>query len=127
MLWVGAASLVHAHTDEHEAIPDGPGARGSAALAATSLSASARLPSQALPGYLMLGDAGVDHRGFELEHGSVGLGYRLNSTWGAELALGAHGSDPIHVEAAWLQAKGRSDATDWTLGAGRQSPSPAVA
>lgn len=122
-LLMGAASLAQAHTDEHEAIPDVPGARVSAALAATSLSASTRLPSQALPGYLMLGDAGVDHRGFALEHGSVSLGYRLTPTWGAELALGAHGSDPIHVEAVWLQAKGLYGGADWRFGAGRQSPS----
>ena len=120
---VGAIHVAQAHTDEHDAIPDVPGARVSAALAATSLTASAKLPSQALPGYLMLGDPGIDHRGFALEHGSIGLGYRLGPTWGAELALGAHGSDPVHVEAAWLQARGRSTAVDWTLGAGRQSPS----
>ena len=75
-----------------------------------------------MPGYLVLGDPGIDHRGSELKHGVVQLGYRFGSMLGAQLALGAHGSDPVHVESAWLQGGGSWEGARWTLGAGRQGP-----
>ena len=118
---VGSAAL--AHTDANEAIPDALGVKTSLAAAVSSLSAKDKLPSQAMPGYLVKGDVGIDRRGTQLEHGVAQLGYRLNQTLGAQLAIGAHGSDPVHVEAAWLQARGFSPALDWTVGAGRQRPS----
>ena len=112
-----------AHTDDKEAIPDEPGGRVGLAAAVRGLRASDALPSQGLPGYLLLGDPGVDHRGTELEHGVAQLGYRFTREFGVELAVGAHGSDPAHIEAAWLQGRGTADAVDWTLGAGRRTPS----
>lgn len=115
-----------AHTDDPDAIPGEPGGKFSLAAAVRSLSASAALPSQRLPGYLMLGDPGIDHRGTELEHGAAQLGYRFTRELGVELAVGAHGSDPIHVEAAWLQGRGTVDAVAWTLGVGRRNPSQGV-
>ena len=117
------SSVALAHTDANEAIPDSAGVKASIAAAITCLSARDKLPSQAMPGYLIKGDAGIDHRGTQLEHGVAQLGYRLNQMFGAQLAVGAHGTDPLHVEAAWLQARGYSPAVDWTLGAGRQRPS----
>lgn len=119
-------SAAQAHTDANEAIPDTPGFKASLAAAAISLSAKDKLPSQAMPGYLIRGDVGIDHRGTQLEHGVGQIGYRLNQTLGAQLAVGAHGTDPAHLEAAWLQARGFSPALDWTVGAGRQRPSLGV-
>jgi hypothetical protein len=112
-----------AHADVHDAIPDAPGGQAGLALAVSQLSAKRALPSQGLPGYLLLGDPGMDRRGLKLEHGVAQLGYRFTNALGAELALGAHGSDPPHVEAAWVQGRGSADAADWTLGAGRNTPS----
>lgn len=112
-----------AHSDVRDAIPDETGGKVGVSLAASSLSANRALSSQGLPGYLLLGDAGVDRRGFQLEHGVAQLGYRFSDATGAELALGAHGSDPVHVEAAWLQGRGSFGGADWTVGAGRQNPS----
>jgi hypothetical protein len=112
-----------AHTDANEAIADTPGLKLGISAVVTSLSAPQRLPSQGLPGYLLQGDPGVDRRATQLEHAVVQAGYRLNDTFGAQLAWGAHGADPTHVEAAWLQARGTLSDTFWTLGAGRQRPS----
>lgn len=112
-----------AHQDGDAAIPDTEGAQVRLAAALLSRSASGRLPSQGLPGYLLRGDPGVDRRGGALEHAVVLGGYRWNPRLGAELALGAHGSDPAHVEAAWVQGRGSHGGTDWTLGAGRRGPS----
>lgn len=87
------------------------------------LSAPQALPSQGLPGYLLQGDAGLDARGTSLEHAVVYANYRFAPDWLAQFALGAHDSDPAHVETAWLQTQGRMDGLRWTLGAGRNSPS----
>lgn len=35
---------------------------------------------------------------------STPVAARVDDTWGAQRVLGQHGSDPAHVEAAWLQA-----------------------
>lgn len=112
-----------AHLSTDEAIPQTEGAKVGLSAALTSLSAPERLPSQGLPGYLLLGDPGVDPRDSRLEHGVAQLGYRFSPAWGAQLALGAHGSDPVHIESAWLQGRGKLSTSDWALGAGRQSPS----
>lgn len=120
-MFFGGAAL--AHTDADEAIPDAPGVKASLAAAVSSLSAKDKLPSQAMPGYLIKGDVGIDRRGAQLEHGVAQLGYRFDQTLGAQLAIGAHGKDPLHVEAAWLQARGFSRSMDWTVGVGRQRPS----
>ena len=117
------ASPLYAHSDTNEVIPNTTGGKVGLAAAVTSLSTSDPLPSQALPGYLLLGDAGVDRRGLRLEHGVVQVGYRFNAALGAELSLGAHGSDPVHVEAASLQWRGHTPSIEWTMGAGRQAPS----
>ena len=122
MLATLAAMPAAAHLRTDEAIPSTEGVRLGLSAALASLSASDRLPSQDLVGYLLLGDAGVDHRGSQLEHGVAQFGYRFNPWLGAQLAVGAHGSDPVHIESALLQGRGRLGATEWTLNAGRQSP-----
>jgi hypothetical protein len=122
-LLLAAGTLpAHAHTDLNAAIPESPGAWIGAAAAGAWTSASDPLPSQRLPGYLLLGDPGIDRRGARLEHAVLQFGYRFDETFGAHLALGLHDGDPVHVESAWLQARGSHAGIGWTLGAGRERP-----
>jgi hypothetical protein len=112
-----AAPWAWAHGDE--VIPDESGFKFGAQAAVAWRRAAQGLPSQSLPGYLLQGDPGVDSRGTHLEHAVLQLGYRPNEVFGAQLAMGAHGHDPWHIEGASLQAKGAA----WTLELGRQRPS----
>ena len=75
-----------------------------------------------MQGYLLQGDPGIDRRGTGLEHAVVEAGWRINETWGATVAVGQHGTDQSHVEAAWVQAQRRYGPDDWLLIAGRQRP-----
>lgn len=117
---IGAA---RAHTEASMAIPDAAGWRASLAATYSHYHSSEALSSQALRGYLLRGDAGIDRRGTALEHGVAQLGLRLDETWGAQIALGWHDSDPMHIEAAWLQARSAWQAYRFVAGAGRQRPS----
>lgn len=103
-------------------MPAEPGVSVDAAIALRALSANQPLPSEPLNGYLLLGDAGHDLRKEPLEHAALGLSARLNSTWGARLAVGQHASDDPHVEAAWLQARHDANHANWLLTVGRQRP-----
>lgn len=120
---LGLSSCARAHSDPSDAIPESAGIRLAADAAITSTGVRGQLPSTGLPGYLLRGDSGIDRRGTQIEHAVAQLGYRANDVLGAQLALGVHGSDPAHVEAAWLQARGDIGSLSWTLGAGRQRPS----
>lgn len=128
MRWAVLAGLAvcvgsaFAHGDVGDVLPTEPGVVFEATAALRYLSADAVLPSARLAGYLLQGDAGPALRGTQLEHGTVGLAARLDGTWGAQLMLGKHGSDPAHVEAAWLQARHDTDDATWLLSAGRQQP-----
>ena len=116
------ASQASAHGDMASALPDEEGARIGLAAAVTHINASELLPSARLAGYLLQGDPGVDRRGWALEHAVADAGWRFNETWGASLAVGQHGTDQAHVEAAWLQRRWHSGQNDWQLTAGRQRP-----
>lgn len=123
LLALACSPAAQAHDGEHEEqAPTSPGLRLSAAAVLSGLRASSPLPSQGLPGFLMRGDPGVDLRGGQLEHGTLGLGYRFNEAWSAELAVGAHGRDPLHLEAAALRWQGQAQGWDLSLNLGRQSP-----
>lgn len=121
LLWLAAALPARAHGDAASALPAGDGLRLGAAVALSSLHASEALPAQGLPGYLLQGDPGVDSRGGRLEHAVLQAGWRQRA-WSAELALGAHDSDPVHVETAWAQWRGALFGSEATLGAGRRGP-----
>jgi hypothetical protein len=124
LLWL-AAGGAGAHGEARSALPEGEGLQVGGAAALSWLRAPAALPSQALPGYLLLGDPGVDARGRRVEHGTLELGWRADAAWSAEAALGVHDSDPVHVETAWLQRRGvlaSVPGSTWTLGAGRRGP-----
>lgn len=117
-----ASTPAHAHGEADDALPPEPGMVLQAAAAVRHLSADTALPSARLAGYLLQGDAGPTLTGTQLEHGTLGLAARLNDTWGAQLVLGQHGSDPVHTEAAWLQARHDGEDAAWLLTVGRQSP-----
>jgi hypothetical protein len=116
------AQSAWAHPEEDDALPATPGMRLGLTAALRAHAGSARLPSQGLPGYLLLGDSGQDARGGQLEHGVFQAGYRYSEAWGAHLGVGAHGKDPLHVEAAWLRWQGETPSVTWQLIAGRQAP-----
>jgi hypothetical protein len=121
MLWY--SGVVFAHSGFEGAIPRDPGWRLSADASVSAARTRGRLPSEGLPGYLAKGDSGFAPNGTQIEHAVVQAGYRFNDRMGAQLAMGVHGSDPVHVEAAWLAMRGDRYGTDWMLGAGRQQPS----
>jgi hypothetical protein len=117
------AAASFAHTGQGDPIPDVPGeTRVGLAAAGAWLRANDPLPSQRLPGFLLLGDPGIDRRGTRLEHAVAQIGHRLTEHLGGYLALGKHDEDPVHVEAAWLQARGSVGDVGWTFGLGRERP-----
>jgi hypothetical protein len=122
------ATGAHAHGEADDVLPADPGVRLSAAVAVSSLHASDVLPSARLRGFLLRGDSGVERRGATLEHATLGADWRIDNIWGASLSVGKHGTDPEHVEAAWLQWRHDVDspvadrASWWLLTAGRQNP-----
>lgn len=119
-----ASGAALAHGEADDALPPEPGVRLSAAAAVTWLDANKELPSQRLRGFLLQGDAGTDRQGLNLEHATLGAAWRINDMLGAELTVGKHGSDPAHVETAWVQARHDAEGADhwWLLTAGRQRP-----
>lgn len=112
---LAAASGVAAHGLVGEAIPNEVGARVGASLALSWLNADAAIPMSTLPGVLLTGGHQEDRDGLSLEHGVLDAGVRFNDTFGATLALGWHGSESGHVEAAWVEAR----RGNLTLGLGR--------
>lgn len=116
-----AAPLAQAH-DAASAVPEEAGLRLGLSAAITQLDASTLLPSAQLAGYVLQGDPGVDRRGLGLEHGVAELGWRLDETWAASVALGKHDSDRAHVETAAIYRRWHTPGSDWQLSAGRQKP-----
>ncbi|MDD2547344.1 MAG: hypothetical protein PHI55_13845 [Burkholderiaceae bacterium] len=123
-----ATGLAQAHGEASDVLPPEPGLRLDAAAAVSALHSGTPLPSQRLRGFLLQGDAGTDRNGLALEHGTVGLSGRLNEALGASVALGKHGSDPTHIESAWVQWRHDTPTQSadhrqwWLLTAGRQRP-----
>ncbi|OYU27760.1 MAG: hypothetical protein CFE41_09625 [Burkholderiales bacterium PBB2] len=114
-----SAPLLQAHELGLKALPEQTGLRLGAALALSQARADTAWPMAKLPGILGNGETPVDRRDGALEHATVDAGLRLGEHVGALLALGWHDSDPVHVEAAWLQAEARRGDEQWLLGAGR--------
>ena len=73
-LTAACAAPACAHLSVEDAIPGAEGVKLGASAALRALSAKDRLPSQGMPGYLLLGDPGEDARGGGLEHG-LGAGH----------------------------------------------------
>lgn len=128
-----AAGAAHAHGEAEDALPADTGVRLSAAAAVAYLDSKQTIPSQRMRGFLLQGDSGADRDGLGLEHTTLGAAWRLNGALGAELTVGQHGSDPAHVESAWVQWRRDVDGRDdndggqggdrwWLLTAGRQRP-----
>jgi hypothetical protein len=113
-----APARAHGEADE-----DAPTPGWQLTTAIRQLHADATLPSQALSGYLLKGDAGTDPRGRQLEHGAVAATVQAFDGWLLHGELGRHGTDPSHLEAAWA---GRSAGTlagqPLSLRIGRQMP-----
>ncbi len=122
-LWPFAAQ---AH-GEADGVGDGlPGPGWHLTLVARHLAADQALPSQALRGYLLKGDAGTDPRRAPLEHGSLSLTAQAVDGWLLHAEASRHGKDPQHAEAAWASrafGSGKGEgAAPWRLTLGRQMP-----
>lgn len=117
------APMAWSHGTDQQALPLADGLRWGVQAAVRAFDSTQTLPSLALPGYLVQGNTAPDPQGLSLEHGVAELGLRWAQDWGGYVALGRHGTDPVHAEAVWLQ---RSWVTDgqgrWTLRVGRQRP-----
>lgn len=112
------AGAALAHDPAADPLPATPGWRVGAAVAVTAIGAQAAIPSPTLPGVLDTGVDASDRRGLGLEHATLAAGVRLNSWLGANLAVGWHVDDPVHVEAAWLQARQGWGDGEYSLGLG---------
>lgn len=104
-LAVLASADAAAHGLIGEAIPNQSGARVGLGIALSWMDADSAIPVASLPGVLSTGASMEDRNGFALEHGVLDAGVRFNDTLGATLAVGWHGSDSAHVEAAWVEAR----------------------
>lgn len=109
-----------AHDGEDHALPDPRGLQLGVALALSRAQADEPWPAQRLPGILHSQQEPADRRGGALEHAALQAGLRLDEQLGLQLAWGWHDSDPVHLEAAWLQWEQRSADGRWHLGGGRQ-------
>lgn len=91
-------------------VPEQPGFAFGIAAALGWTHANRSVPAPRLTGITGLGDTPNDNRGWQLEHGTLGLGarllpQRLPVQLSSQVIVGWHGRDAAHVEAAWLQAE----------------------
>lgn len=100
--WLLGAASGHAH-EADELIPEQPGLAIGLAAAGGWRHAGQVVPARRLTGVTSMGDTPKDLRGWELEHATVGLGVRWLPRLTTVLAMGIHGDDKAHVEAAWVQ------------------------
>jgi hypothetical protein len=112
-----------AHGEADDPLPVEAGVGIDLHAAWRALDSRQSLPSTAMRGYLLQGDAGVDPRESAWENASVGLSWRLNDTWGARWLISRHDSDPAHTAAAWVQARwDQDDGQVWRVQLGRMRP-----
>lgn len=122
LLGLQSAANVQAHGEVGDVLPTEPGLRVVTQAAVRAVQTHHTLPSTRMDGVLLRGDAGIDPDGLQLQHATLAAAWRLAPHWGAYAAAGAHGQDPVHVEAAWLQWRRDGDAGQaWLITAGRQS------
>lgn len=99
------APLVALAHEADELIPAEDGVALGLAIAGGWTRSDEAVPARRLTGVTGLGDTPTDLRGWRMEHATAGLGLRWSSRLTAVLAMGWHGGDPAHVEAAWVQAE----------------------
>lgn len=118
---LSVSAWAHGEADDPLPVEAGVGIDLNAAWRA--FDARPSLPSTAMRGHLLQGDAGVDPSDSAWEGASVGLSWRMNDTWGARWVISRHDSDPAQTEAAWVQSRwDREDGQVWRLQMGRMRP-----
>lgn len=96
-------SSAFSHDVSQDPIPPSAGWRIGVAGSLAAVKASQDVwPTPRWPGVLGSGQLPSDRRGTHPEHTTLDAAARLNDAWGADVAWGRHGNDPIHVEAAKL-------------------------
>jgi hypothetical protein len=110
---------LQAHSLVADPIPETPGWRAGAGIAAGYLHADDPVPSRMLPGVLLIGEPAHDRRSGTVEHMLFETAGRLNDHVGGVLAVGWHGDGSPHVEAAWVEGRHWSAAGLLSYGAGR--------
>lgn len=115
------AGPARAHDDGTD--DGGPAERGlqlDAAVGLAAVDGKHPVPGPMPPGVIGTGVPPEDLRDHPLEHGALGLRGRVDAQWSAALGWGWHGTDPAHVEDAWLQWQPQAQPGRW-LRLGRQS------
>lgn len=111
-----------AHEPGADALPTEPGWQAGAALAVLLPKADERWPTAAWPGVLINGSAPRDQRGgLRLEHGTLDLAARVNTSWGLAVSAGWHDRERVHTEAALLQGRWSRGEHDYELRLGRDT------
>lgn len=106
------ALAAHAHEADDAALPEDPGWRLGATVAAVLPRAERAWPAPAWPGLLIDGQTPRDQHGrLALEHATLDAALRLTPRWALQGTLGWHDGEGAHVETA--RAAGR-----WDLGPG---------
>ncbi|MBK6854165.1 MAG: hypothetical protein IPG93_21910 [Burkholderiales bacterium] len=102
-----AATPALAHEMGDAVVPDSAGWRLGAAAAVSAVAANQTWPTTRWPGQPGSGQTPSERRGGSLEHATVDLGasFGASASHSAYLALGQHGSDPAHTEAAWWRSR----------------------
>lgn len=102
-----AVTPVLAHEMGDGVVPDSAGWRFGAAAAVSAVAANQTWPTPRWPGQPGSGQTPSERRGGSLEHATVDLGvsFGAGASHSVYLALGQHGSDPAHTEAAWWRSR----------------------
>ncbi|MEY8875366.1 MAG: hypothetical protein AB9M60_02555 [Leptothrix sp. (in: b-proteobacteria)] len=115
----GLTALAQAHDLSLDPLPSTPGWRVGAAAAVTATRASDPWPATRWPGVPGSGQTPSDRRGLGLEHATVDAAAAFGDRHGAYLALGRHGQDPGHLEAARIESRWRFGLDTLALQLGR--------
>lgn len=103
------AGLAQAHDLSQDPLPASPGWRlGASVATAWADSSESAWPKPRWTGFPGSGQTPTDRRGFGLEHATLDAAFSVGDRYGLYLAGGQHGSDPVHTEAAKVEARWRS-------------------
>jgi hypothetical protein len=111
--------LASAHDLGADPLPGVPGWRIGAAVVAATTDASATWPAPRWPGFPGSGQTPGERNGLALEHATVDAAVSWGDRLGAHLAVGQHGTDSPHTEAARLESRWRLGLDTWALQLGR--------
>jgi hypothetical protein len=113
------AGGVAAHDLASDPLPDSPGWRIGAAAAVSWASSQHAWPAPRWPGFTGSGQTPSNREGASLEHATLDAAASVGDRYGAYLAIGKHGSDQPHTEAARVEGRWRLDLDTLAVQLGR--------